>query len=262
MWLRTKWERVYVMKKSIKILSLILSFVLVLTSFAGCGADEKTEEPETEKKTTTEKIGPSEGELSYYYFTTWYQFYQSALQYEQYMGQGAGLAYTGFDYSKSPEEQPLTADIVAMFGVTLEEIGNTENPTWADAITYSAINTYVSTTYGAEMARKNNITISAEDQTYLEGTIQELKTTAEQNEYTLDEWLGTQYGEGVTEEIIRTAMENEYLSAAYYRSLQEGITSDEIAKEYKISEILKEEKYKTAIDEQNQFIRNSLMPSS
>jgi hypothetical protein len=57
-------------------------------------------------------------------------------------------------------------------------------------------------------------------------------------------------------------MESECLSTAYYNSLYESITSDEIAKEYKISEILKEEKYKTAIDEQNQFIRNSLMPSS
>ena len=249
------------MKKSIKILSLILGFVLVLTSFAGCGEDKKTEESETEEKKTKEKFELSIGELNYYYFTTWYNFYQSAIQYEQYMGQGAGLAYTGYDYTKAPNEQPLTEEAAEMYGVTLEEIGNTENPTWADGIAYAAINTYATTTYGAKMAKENNITLTEEEQSCIDGTIEELKTNAEQCEYTLDEWLSMQYGKGVTEQIIRTAMENGYLSAAYYNSLQDSNTNElveEATKEYKTSEILKDEKYKTAIDEQNQHIKNLL----
>ncbi len=178
----------------------------------------------------------SAGEFNYYYFTTWMNFYQQAIQYEQYMGQGAGLAYTGYDYTKSPSEQPLTAEIAARVGVTLEEIGNTENPTWADALTYSAINTYVSVKYGSEMAKKNNITISEEKQTYIDGTIHELKTTAAQQDFSVNRFLRTQYGKGVTEKIVRTALEDEVLSAAYYESLEADITSkvtaDDIAAEY------------------------------
>jgi hypothetical protein len=138
------------------------------------------------------------GEFNYYYFTTWMNFYQQAIQYEQYMGQGAGLAYTGYDYTKAPDEQPLTAEFADRVGVTLEEIGNTENPTWADAFAYFAMNTYATQAYGAEMAKENNITLTEEYQSYIDGTIDELKTAAEQNNIGLDEWLGIQYGEGVT----------------------------------------------------------------
>ncbi len=201
----------------------------------------------------------SAGEFNYYYFTTWLQFYQQAIQYEQYMGQGAGLAYTGYDYTKSPADQPLTAETAAQFGVTLEEIGNTENPTWADAFTYAAINTFVSQKYGSEMAKKNNITISAEDQTYIDGTIHELKTTAAQQDYSVNRFLRNQYGKGVTEKVIRTALENEVLSATYFQSLQDDIaaqiTPDEITAEYDANKNkynlvdLRLYKFTTSIDE-------------
>ena len=106
----------------------------------------------------------SGGEFNYYYLTTFFNIYQEAAYYEQ-MGQGMGLAYTGFDYSKAPSDQPLTAELLTTIGVTLEELGNPKNPTWSDAITYFAINNFVSTRYGAEMAKKNNISLSEEDKT-------------------------------------------------------------------------------------------------
>ncbi len=183
---------------------------------------------------TTYKI--SAGEFNYYYFTTWLSFYQNALQYEQYMGQGAGLAYTGFDYSKAPSDQAFTAEMATTFGLTLEDIGNPENPTWADAITYSAINTYISSRYGAEMAKKNNITLTDEEKATIESSVNELKTTANQNDFSLNRWLRTQYGQGVTEKVVRAAMEDNYLSTAYYKFLNDnvvaGVTEDEILKEY------------------------------
>lgn len=165
------------------------------------------------------------GEFNYYYFTTWLNFYQQSMQYEQYMGAGAGLMYTGFDYAKAPADQEFTKEIAEMLGVSMEELGNPEKPTWADAIKYATVNSIISTKYGADMARKAGIGLTDEDKSDIESNMSELKKTAEEADYSVNRWLRAQYGKGVTEKLIRQILEDNYLSQAYFKDVEEKITS-------------------------------------
>ena len=226
-------------KLATKIIAIVLAVVVGLGAIYGVlsffDVPEKAIKvtfQSTDGKMTYKMSG---GEFNYYYLTTFFNIYQEAAYYEQ-MGQGMGLAYTGFDYSKAPSDQPLTAELLTTIGVTLEELGNPKNPTWSDAITYFAINNFVSTRYGAEMAKKNNISLSEEEKTQIESNITEIKMSANQNDYSINRWLRAQYGKGVTEKVVRTALESEYLSQAYFNSIREnissGITDDDIIAEY------------------------------
>ena len=71
------------------------------------------------------------------------------MQYEQYMGAGAGLTYTGFDSTKAPADQEFTAETAEMYGISMEDLGNPEKATWADAFKYSTVNNINSVKYGA-----------------------------------------------------------------------------------------------------------------
>ena len=74
-------------------------------------------------------------EYGYYYYSISMQYLQTSLQYDSY-GEGMGLQLTGYDYTKTPAKQEYTEDHVAKTGISLEDIGNPENPTWEDVFKY------------------------------------------------------------------------------------------------------------------------------
>ncbi len=212
-----------------KIIAIVLAVVVGLGAIYGVlsffDVPEKVIKVSIDNADGSKTYKFNAGEYNYYYFTTWINFYEQAMQYEQYMGAGAGLMYTGFDYTKAPADQEFTKETAEMLGVTMEDLGNPKDPTWADAIKYAAVNSIISTKYGAEMAREAGITLTEEEKTSLEGNISQLQKTAEEADYSINRWLRAQYGKGVTEKVIRQVIEDNYLSTAYFKSVEEKITA-------------------------------------
>ena len=227
-------------KLATKIIAIVLAVVVGLGAVYGVlsffDVPEKVIKVSIDNADGSKTYKFNAGEFNCYYFMTWIDFYQQAIQYEQYMGAGAGLMYTGYDYTKIPADQAFTEETSQMLGVTMEELGNPKNPTWADVIKYAAVNSIISTKYGADMAREAGITLTEDDKTAIEGNIKQYKDTATQNDFSINRWLRSQMGKGVTEKIVRQVLEDSYLSSAYFQSVQdkitEGVTDSDINAEY------------------------------
>ena len=178
----------------------------------------------------------SVAEFNYYYYNTWYNYHSTAYQYESYYGEGMGASLTGYDYTKAPTEQEYTDDMVAMTGLTLEDLGNPENPTWSDAFTYAAISNILQVKFGAQKAKEAGITLTEAQESEIENYIKDARDTAKSNDYSLDRWLHSQIGKGLSEDLVYEIQTNAYLATAYYEKLEKdttnAITSDEINAEY------------------------------
>ena len=180
-----------------------------------------------------EKI--SLAEINYYYFQNWSNMYSTSAQYEQY-GEGMGAAMTGFDYSKTPESQEYIDDYKNITGISLEDLGDIKNPTWKDALTYSAFSNLISVKYGASKAKEAGLELTEDELKTIEDEIEEIRSAAKQNDYSINRWLRLQAGSGITEKLIRnleieTALASKYFDK-YTNDTLESVTADDINKEY------------------------------
>ncbi len=178
----------------------------------------------------------SVAEFNYYYYNTWYNYHSTAYQYESYYGEGMGASLTGYEYTKAPTEQEYTDDMIAMTGLTLEDLGNPKNATWADAFTYATINNIIQIKFGAQKAEEAGITLTEEEEKEIDEYIKSISDSAKSNDYSVDRWLHTQIGKGLSEDLIYEFQKEAYLATAYYEKLEKdtinSITSDEINAEY------------------------------
>lgn len=178
----------------------------------------------------------SVAEFNYYYYNTWYNYQNTAYQYEANYGEGMGVSLTGYDYSKIPTEQEYNDDMSAMTGLSLETLGNPENATWADAFTYAAISNILQVKYGVEKATETGIVLTEAQEKEIEDYVSQVRDAAASNDYSLDRWLHSQIGKGLSEELLVEMQTEAYLATAYYEKLQKdttnAITSDEINAEY------------------------------
>lgn len=220
-----------------KVIAIVLAVVIALGAFGGIlnffGVPQKA---------LKVSIGDSDysfsvAEYNYYYYNTWYTYQNSAVQYDSYYGDGTSLNLLGYDYTKSPAEQEYTNETAEMTGVTLEDIGNPENPTWADVFSYAAVNQILTVKFGVEKANEAGLTLSEDQEKEIDEQIEEVRANAEKNDYSLDRWFHTQIGKGLSEKILRQIEEESALSNAYYEKLQNdtvnAITKDDINAEYK-----------------------------
>ncbi len=193
------------------------------------------------QKVLTVSIGDSDykfsvAEYNYYYYNVWYNYYSTANQYDSYYGEGTGASLLGYDYTTAPTLQEYKDSMSSMTGITLEDIGNPENPTWADVFSYAAISQMLQVKFGAEKATETGITLTEEQEEELEKSIEEVRETAESNDYSVDRWFHTQIGKGLSEKIIREIQNETYLASAYYEKLQtdmrNAVTDEEINTEY------------------------------
>ena len=179
-------------KLATKIIAIVLAVVVGLGAVYGVlsffDVPEKVIKVSIDNADKTNTYKFSAGEYNYYYFTTWVNLYQQAAQYEQYLGTGAGLTYTGFDYSKAPADQKFTSETAEMLGITMEELGLSGEATWADAIKFVAVNNIISVKYGAEKARENNLTLTDEEKSEIESNITEIEKVAHEKDYSIDRW--------------------------------------------------------------------------
>jgi len=162
----------------------------------------------------------SVAEFNYYYYNTWYNYHSTAYQYESYYGEGMGASLTGYEYTKAPTEQEYTDDMAAMTGVTIEDLGNPENPTWSDAFTYAAISNILQVKFGAQKAKEAGITLTEAQENEINNYIKEASDTAKGNDYSLDRWLHTQIGKGLSEDLIYEFQKEAYLATAYFEKLE------------------------------------------
>ena len=176
-------------------------------------------------------------EYNYYYYNTWYNYQNTAYQYESYYGQGMGTQLLGYDYKEAPSQQKYNDDVAAMTGVTLEDLGNPENPTWADAFKYATISQILQVKFGASKAIENGITLTEDQEKEIDKYIEDARTNAKKYDYSLDRWLHSQIGKGISEKLVREMQKESYLATAYYEKLEKdttnAITDEQINTEYK-----------------------------
>ena len=219
-----------------KVIAIVLAVVVALGAVGGIlnffGVPQKV---------LKVSIGDSDysfsvAEFNYYYYNTWYNYHSTAYQYESYYGEGMGASLTGYDYTKAPTEQEYTDDMTAKTGVTLENLGNPENPTWADAFTYAAISNILQVKFGAQKAKEAGIVLTEEQEKEIDDYIKDARDTAKSNDYSLDRWLHSQIGKGLSEDLIYELQTDAYLATAYFEKLEKDITNaitdDEINAEY------------------------------
>jgi len=180
-----------------------------------------------QKVLTAAKIGNervSVAKYDFYYYDIYNQIYSQAAQYENY-GSGMGLQLTGFDITKSPEEQKYPS--------TLEGY---DDPTWADYIKETALTYLQSYVTYAQLAKDKGITVTDEQNADLEEQITQFETYASDNDYSLNRYLTKIYGKGVNEKLVREVYEERNLATNYATASQEeisaAVTDEEINAEY------------------------------
>lgn len=196
--------------KKVRILSLVLAIIIVISSFAACG---KKEEPKddtkkdennelySEKVAVTANHSVDFSEMGYLFYTTFSEFYSN---YESY------ISYLGLDASKSFKEQ----------NATLSE----EDETWFD---YFLKNTRLY----CEQFLVLTEALEAEDgaipddvKKTVDEQLKAFKDYAKEQGYEFDDYLKKVYKNGVTEEDVKNVMTLTFASNAYYKRVYNGLT--------------------------------------
>ena len=181
-----------------------------------------------QKVMTAMKVGDqkvSVAKYNYYYMDNYLNIYNTAAQYEQYYGEGSGKTYTGYDITSAPSEQEYTGEIEGI-----------ENPTWADALAYSAENSIQSYVAYAQLAKQAGITLTDEQKEEIESGIDDLKEKAKEADYSINRFIARYYGKGCTEKLLREVTEERYLAANFAQAKQEevaqSITEEQVKEEF------------------------------
>lgn len=218
-------------KTAKKVISIVLAVVIAFGAVAG--VLNFFDVPQKAIKISIDGIKSkiSLAEINYFYFQTWTQSYSNAMQYEQYYG-----IDTGFDYTQTPDKQEYLEEDVQYAGITMEELGDIENPTWQDVFTYSAVTQLVYIKYGAEKAKEAGLELTEAEETEIDQQLDEIRSTAKSNDYSLNRWLRLQLGYGVTEKMIKNITADSYLAEKYYEKVTEdsknAVTDEMINEEY------------------------------
>jgi hypothetical protein len=202
-----------------KVISIVLAVVIALGAVVG--VLNFFDVPQKAIKISVDGVDSkiSLAELNYFYFQTWTQLYSTAMQYAQY-----GMD-TGFDYTITPEKQEYKEEHVQFTGVSMEDLGDIENPTWEDVCTYSAVSQLVYIKYGSEMAKEAGIELTDDEKTEIDQQLDEIRNTAKSNDYSLNRWLRLQFGYGITEKLIINLLSESSLAEKYYEKATDDITN-------------------------------------
>ena len=184
-----------------------------------------------QKVLTAAKVGDqrvSIAKYNLYYMDIYMGISQQSQQYDSTYGEGYGAMYTGYDATKTPMEQAYTLG-------TLEGFDG-ENPTWADYMRINALNYLQSYIAYADLAREAGLTLTEDEQKEIDDQIEQLRSTAESNDFSLNRYLVQMYGKGVNEKLLREVMEERQLASDYAQQKQEeltnAITDEQINTEY------------------------------
>ncbi|MBQ2861350.1 MAG: peptidylprolyl isomerase [Oscillospiraceae bacterium] len=175
-----------------KIIALLLAMVLMAGVFTGCA---NTEEPAAENNAVL-KIGDKEftlNEFNFMYIGLFNQVYSNlASYYGDYLS-------SVVDITKPLEEQMID-----------------DTTTWHEYIVDYSLNSLLTNTavYEAAMADES-FSIPEDMQQDLDTLEEQMTSVAEENGYTLEEYIGFMYGEGMDFESILNMTEFQYIAYAY-----------------------------------------------
>jgi len=215
----------------------IIAFVLVAAIVLGCvygilnffGVPQKVLTVSTVDGGSQKNEKISVAELNYYYVTTYQQIANTAYSYDQQYGSGMGKMYTGFDYTLAPDAQEYTVSKLDGF-----EDGQTAY--WSDYIRINAINSIHETEASYIEAVAAGYKLSDDDQKQIDETVDSLRSTAKENDFSLNRYLIYRFGKGVDEKLLREVMAKQLIAQAYlqdkYTEVSDSQTAEAIEKEY------------------------------
>ena len=185
-------------------------------------------------------------------------YYQMSQQYEQYYGsyygEGAGKMMTGYDYTKTPADQEFEANEEA--GLSIDKKYG-EHPTWADYFEQESLKEANSSTMLYKAAKAEGYELTKSEQKELDEFIDSLQENADNDGYSLDAYLRTNYGRGMTTKLLKEIYTKQTIVNRYKEDKQ-----DELAKEVTDEEIEKEfnenAKDYTTVDIRNFSFTNSV----
>ncbi len=193
-----------------KVMQKVISVVLVVAIVAGIGYFVAERSGMLSKLSTAVSIGDtklSSTEFAFMYYQKYREFSNQASQYEQYYGSNV----LGLDSTKSPAEQdsPYKDD-------------NNKTIKWDKYIedqTVSWINEFI-VLYKEALA--NKYTLSKEDKDDIESQIKEMRSTAAQNNLSLNAYLRLNYASGINEKFFNKYLTMEKIVAKYQEDKQKG----------------------------------------
>ncbi len=196
-------------KKSHKIIltkgnKIAIAVVLIVALVAGIGAFAINNSGVLERGKTAFYVGDVEvkaPEYGYYYNSIFSNFFNYSYQYDTYYGAGMGKMYTGYDYSVSPDVQAYDG-----------EIEGVENPMFTDYFEQSAKDSIKYVKASVKYAEENGIELDENDLASVDETIETLKSTAKENNYSVSAYLRAFYGKGMTLDLLRQICEEQTLA--------------------------------------------------
>lgn len=216
----------------IPLLAVLLALAIALGVFFGlfdrAAAAEKTADGDR----------VSVAEYEYYNRMYFNYYYQMSQQYEQYYGSyygtGAGKMMTGYDYTKAPGDQEFEANEEA--GLTIDKKYG-DHPTWADYFEQEALKEANSSTMLYKAAKADGYELTKSEQKELDEFVESLQTNADNDGYSLDAYLRTNYGRGMSPSLLKEIYTKQTIVNRYkedkQKELADKITDDEIEKEFK-----------------------------
>ena len=206
---------------------IAIAVVLVVALVAGVGAFAINNSGVLERGKTAFYIGDIEvtvPEYGYYYNSIFSNFFNYSYQYDMYYGAGMGKMYTGYDYTVSPDAQAYDG--------TIEGV---EKPMFTDYFEQNAKDSLKFVKASVLYAQENGIELDEADLETVDSTIEELKTTAKDNNYSVAAYLRQFYGKGMTLDLLRTIIEEQTLTTKV-----QTVKTEEFAAAYSDEEIEKE----------------------
>lgn len=172
---------------------------------------------------TAAKFGDKKATLAkynYYYMSSYRYINNMAQQYDNYYGKGSGKQYTGYDYSKTPMEQPYTGDTSSF------KLKAGETATWADYFRVNATKYLKYYTVYSKLAKDSGIALTENEKKEIEEQIKAVRKTAEESDYSLSRYLQKLYGKGVTEKLFKQILEDNQLAANFAKNKQETLAKE------------------------------------
>ena len=213
-----------------------LCAVLVAIALALCGFFGVYDRAIAAEKTADgDRI--SVAEYEYYNRMYFNYYYQMSQQYEQYYGSyygtGAGKMMTGYDYTKTPADQEFVANEEA--GLTIDKKYG-DNPTWADYFEQESLKEANSSTMLYKKALAEGYELTKSEQKDLDEFVKSLQKNADEDSYSLDAYLRTNYGRGMSPSLLKKIYTKQTIVNRYkedkQKELANDITDDEIEEEF------------------------------
>lgn len=234
-----------------------LCAVLVAIALALCGFFGVYDRAITAEKTADgDRI--SVAEYEYYNRMYFNYYYQMSQQYEQYYGSyygtGAGKMMTGYDYTKTPADQEFVANEEA--GLTIDKKYG-DNPTWADYFEQESLKEANSSTMLYKKALAEGYELTKSEQKDLDEFVESLQKNADEDSYSLDAYLRTNYGRGMSPSLLKKIYTKQTIVNRYkedkQKELAKDITDAEIEEEFN-----KNAKDYTTVDIRNFTFNNTI----